>query len=75
MHRRTQVLRKMLFECLNKIGVVSTAPPRLAMAPSIQGGLGLLDTFGNQTIDHVQMLLQHGHINTIIGQTAHENLT
>jgi hypothetical protein len=60
--------------CLNKIGVVSTAPPRLAVAPYIQEGFGSLDTFGNQTIDRVQILLQHDHTNTITGQLVRISL-
>ena len=52
-----------------KIGVVRTAPKQLGAAPTHLGGLGLNSNIHeNQTIDHIAMLMKHGHKQTATGK-------
>jgi len=52
-----------------KIGVVRTASTNLGAAPTHLGGLGLNSGIHeNQTIDHVSMLMKHGHKQTATGK-------
>ena len=48
--------------------VVRTAPEQAVFSPKELGGVGLHRTEVNQTIDHVNMILQHGHQQTVTGQ-------
>ena len=52
-----------------KIGVVRTASKKLGAAPRNLGGFGLnSDIHENQTIDHISMLMKHGHTQTTTGK-------
>ena len=62
-----------------KIGVVRTASTKLGAAPRSLGGFGLNSNIHeNQTIDHVSMLMKHGHKATTTGKlirTSAESLS
>ena len=49
------------------MGVVRTAPDEAAFSPIKLGGIGLQRTEANQTIDHIKMIMIHGHRNTVTG--------
>ena len=53
---------------LGKLGVVRTAADNVAFGPVQMGGIGLHKTEIDQTIDHVKMIMQHGHCNTVTGK-------
>ena len=53
-------------------GVASTGI--LIYSPIELGGLGLQRTEVNQTIDHVKMIIQHGHTESIIGKLIRNTL-
>jgi hypothetical protein len=59
---------------LGKLGVVRTAPGTVIHAPAELGGIGLHRTEIDQTIDHVKMILQHGHAPTITGKLIRNSL-
>ena len=53
---------------LGKLGVVRTATDQVAFAPPQIGGIGLHKTAIDQTINHVKMIMQHGHTDSITGK-------
>ena len=59
---------------LGKMGVVRTAPKEIIFAPIQYGGIGLHSTYVDQLIDHVKMLLHHGHTTSITGKLIRNSL-
>ena len=59
---------------LGKMGVVRTAPKQIVYSPIQFGGIGLHETEVDQMIDHVKMLLNHGHAQTITGKLIRNTL-
>ena len=53
---------------LGKLGVVRTAPMTIATGPVRFGGLGLAHMYENQMIDHIHVMMQHGHLQTVTGK-------
>ena len=65
----TKIEKKFTRAIYGKIGVVRTAPTTLGAAPQHLGGFGLNSGIHeNQTIDHVSMLMKHGHKQTTTGK-------
>lgn len=48
-----------------KIGVVQTELMPIATAPMKYGGLGLANIYENQMINHLHIMMQHGHMSTV----------
>ena len=69
-HKQCGELEKKFTQAVyGKIGVVRTAPKQLGAAPTHLGGLGLNSGIHeNQTIDHVSMMMKHGHRQTATGK-------
>ena len=59
---------------LGKMGVVRTAPDKVVFSPTKLGGIGLHMTEIDQTIDHVKMIMQHGHQDTVTGTLLRNTL-
>ena len=59
---------------LGKLGVVRTAPGTAIYTPIELGGIGLQKTEINQTIDHIKMIIQHGHTDSITGKLIRNTL-
>jgi hypothetical protein len=59
---------------LGKLGVVRTAPGTPIYSPVELGGIGLQRTEVNQTIDHIKMIIQHGHTDSITGKLIRNTL-
>jgi hypothetical protein len=74
--KECQELQKTYLQAiLGKIGVVRTAPTTLAIAPVWLGGFGLMSFEIEQLINHVGMILQHGHDhNSITGALLRASL-
>jgi len=61
-------------ETLGKMGVVRTALNEVVLSPTEFGGMGQLCVYENQTIDHVNTLLQRGHSESITGHLIRTSL-
>ena len=61
-------------QVLGKLGVVRTAPGIVAFSPTQMGGIGLHRTEIDQTIDHVKMILQHSHTNSVTGKLIRNSI-
>ena len=60
---------KMTKACYGKAGVVGTAPSILGASPKHLGPMSLNTGFSNnQFIDHIGILLKHGHKKTTTGR-------
>ena len=59
---------------LGKMGVVRTAPDAAVFSPNKLGGIGLHKTEIDQVIDHVKMVMQHGHCKTVTGTLIRNTL-
>jgi hypothetical protein len=56
------------------MGVVRSAPKQIIYSPIQLGGIGIHETEIDQMIDHVEMLLAHGHTTTITGKLIRNTL-
>ena len=56
------------------MGVVRTAPDAAVFSPAKLGGIGLHKTEIDQVIDHVKMVMQHGHCKTVTGTLIRNTL-
>ena len=59
---------------LGKMGVVRTAPKEVIYSPTQFGGIGLHSTGIDQMIDHVKMILNHGHTQSVTGKLIRHSL-
>ena len=59
---------------MGKLGVVRTAPLTIATGPVKFGGLGLAHMYENQMIDHIHVMMRHGHLQTVTGKVLRISL-